>query len=130
MMSKDRRYLQMRKTILELLLDRQLLEQPLEHDQSCERRQSLIFKSNLWNLVLPAHYFDFARLHLRWPPALGIFGVGRTPSYPIWRPFYTDFKSVFSQSLCNCRVNNSKIQIRAKSFIAIEGGSYGERRKS
>ena len=95
MISKDRRHLQMRKTILKLLLDRQLLKQTLKHDQSSKRRQSLIFKSDLWNLVLPARYFHFARLHLEWPPALGIFGVGRTPFYPIWRPLYNDLKSLF-----------------------------------
>src|SRR5512136_1429086 len=74
MMTKDRRYLQMRKAILKPLFDCQFLKQTLEHNQSSKRSQSLNFKSNLWNLVFPGHYFDFARLHLRWPPALGILG--------------------------------------------------------
>src|SRR5512137_1192753 len=74
MMTKDRRYLQMRKAVLKLLFDCQFLKQTLEHNQSSERSQSLIFKSNIWNLVFPAHYFHFARLHLRWPPVLDILG--------------------------------------------------------
>ena len=44
------------------------------------------------DLVFPAHYFDFARLHLGWPPVLDIFGVAQTPFYPIWRPFYNDLE--------------------------------------
>src|SRR5512139_3184642 len=95
MMPKDRRDLQMRKTILKLLLDRQVLKQTLEHNQSSERSQSLIFKSNLWNLVFPAHYFHFARLHLRWPPALAYFGFRQTPIYPVWRPFFNTFEPFF-----------------------------------
>jgi hypothetical protein len=70
------RHLQMRKTILELLLDRQLFKENLEYNQTCIRSQSLIFELDFRNLVLSAHYFDFARHHLGWPPALGIMVLG------------------------------------------------------
>jgi hypothetical protein len=71
--SEDWGNLHVLEALFQSLSETKLSEKNLENQQTGERSQFLIFKTDHGNFMVFGLNFCFTGLHLRWPPGCGLF---------------------------------------------------------